>query len=127
MARYQVMAYGHPASAFSEHIDFGMCDTLGDETDYQRFMLEKLIPIFQNDPNCEPHPQYTPALQRVNINDGVVRIAINSSLAKISPRLVNLCKFLVEHSSYALQFHFLDRKSTRLNSSHVKISYAVFC
>src|SRR5690606_42047714 len=25
------------------------------------------------------------------------------------------------------RFHFLDRKSTRLNSSHVKISYAVFC
>src|SRR5690625_6507532 len=24
-------------------------------------------------------------------------------------------------------FHFLDRKSTRLNSSHVAISYAVFC
>src|SRR5690606_39757226 len=23
--------------------------------------------------------------------------------------------------------HILDRKSTRLNSSHVKISYAVFC
>src|SRR5207302_3775030 len=23
--------------------------------------------------------------------------------------------------------HWLDRKSTRLNSSHVKISYAVFC
>src|SRR5690606_31374058 len=23
--------------------------------------------------------------------------------------------------------HYLDRKSTRLNSSHVKISYAVFC
>src|SRR5690554_7567881 len=24
-------------------------------------------------------------------------------------------------------FHSLDRKSTRLNSSHVRISYAVFC
>src|SRR5437870_13637260 len=24
-------------------------------------------------------------------------------------------------------FHLLDRKSTRLNSSHVAISYAVFC
>src|SRR5690606_41402856 len=24
-------------------------------------------------------------------------------------------------------YRFLDRKSTRLNSSHVKISYAVFC
>src|SRR5207249_9461861 len=26
-----------------------------------------------------------------------------------------------------LPFHFPDRKSTRLNSSHVSISYAVFC
>src|SRR5690554_7619547 len=25
------------------------------------------------------------------------------------------------------QLHFIDRKSTRLNSSHVRISYAVFC
>src|SRR5690606_40935537 len=25
------------------------------------------------------------------------------------------------------RFEYLDRKSTRLNSSHVKISYAVFC
>src|SRR5688572_31544890 len=25
------------------------------------------------------------------------------------------------------QHHFLDRKSTRLNSSHSQISYAVFC
>src|SRR5690606_40247811 len=24
-------------------------------------------------------------------------------------------------------YHLIDRKSTRLNSSHVKISYAVFC
>src|SRR5690606_39543852 len=28
---------------------------------------------------------------------------------------------------YALKPNALDRKSTRLNSSHVKISYAVFC
>src|SRR5690554_7289196 len=30
----------------------------------------------------------------------------------------------LEHSFASL---FLDRKSTRLNSSHVRISYAVFC
>src|SRR5690606_41961949 len=29
--------------------------------------------------------------------------------------------------AYKLVFVMLDRKSTRLNSSHVKISYAVFC
>src|SRR5690554_7628260 len=28
---------------------------------------------------------------------------------------------------YQRQFEALDRKSTRLNSSHVRISYAVFC
>src|SRR5436309_4403925 len=34
-----------------------------------------------------------------------------------------------EGDTVAFRFtnHLLDRKSTRLNSSHVKISYAVFC
>src|SRR3712207_8535243 len=29
--------------------------------------------------------------------------------------------------SFPLRLHLLDRKSTRLNSSHANISYAVFC
>src|SRR5690606_40427581 len=36
----------------------------------------------------------------------------------------------VPHSGFGVGFErlvLLDRKSTRLNSSHVKISYAVFC
>ena len=33
----------------------------------------------------------------------------------------------VEEVKAAYQFNNLDRKSTRLNSSHVVISYAVFC
>src|SRR5690625_5539893 len=33
---------------------------------------------------------------------------------------------IVERSKYDMSFK-LDRKSTRLNSSHVAISYAVFC
>src|SRR5690606_30358589 len=33
-------------------------------------------------------------------------------------------EFLCDHGAYPST---LDRKSTRLNSSHVKISYAVFC
>src|SRR5690606_40471252 len=40
-----------------------------------------------------------------------------------SPRL--LVKRPALRASY--NGHYLDRKSTRLNSSHVKISYAVFC
>src|SRR5690606_41059257 len=33
----------------------------------------------------------------------------------------------VEWAAKEVHAHDLDRKSTRLNSSHVKISYAVFC
>src|SRR5690606_41436894 len=34
---------------------------------------------------------------------------------------------LVDAPAIRLQLRLTDRKSTRLNSSHVKISYAVFC
>src|SRR5690606_39425481 len=49
-------------------------------------------------------------------------------LAKLGPRdlEVQLVTDLVRGEQAALR-HRLDRKSTRLNSSHVKISYAVFC
>src|SRR6202044_4091602 len=35
--------------------------------------------------------------------------------------------FAARSSSCSVRFAFADRESTRLNSSHVKISYAVFC
>src|SRR5438874_9953842 len=40
-------------------------------------------------------------------------------------RGVTHAEFLKAHADG--QFYFIDRKSTRLNSSHVEISYAVFC
>src|SRR5256885_3643928 len=38
-----------------------------------------------------------------------------------------LKKSTVLYYSFQLERHILDRKSTRLNSSHLVISYAVFC
>src|SRR5947207_9557164 len=35
--------------------------------------------------------------------------------------------FFVEEAQHKLVFRISDRKSTRLNSSHTVISYAVFC
>src|SRR5690554_3731251 len=35
--------------------------------------------------------------------------------------------YLVPFADAAVLLHQIDRKSTRLNSSHVRISYAVFC
>src|SRR6266576_5984074 len=37
------------------------------------------------------------------------------------------CKNAASRRPPMLQFNSIDRKSTRLNSSHVEISYAVFC
>src|SRR5690606_39337943 len=37
------------------------------------------------------------------------------------------CRFTSRPPMTHCPVHWLDRKSTRLNSSHVKISYAVFC
>lgn len=106
IARYQVMAYGHPASAFSHHIDYGMCDQLTNTSDYQSFFVERLIPVLNNPISFTPHPNYHAELKRTPVKDGVVRIAINSSLAKISPRILNLCQILLAHSSVPLEFHF---------------------
>src|SRR5256885_16608327 len=38
-----------------------------------------------------------------------------------------LHRLLIAGAHFASQRDFLDRKSTRLNSSHLVISYAVFC
>src|SRR5690606_39811345 len=46
------------------------------------------------------------------------------------PRRLRISPHLVKVPAWDLGFEILartDRKSTRLNSSHVKISYAVFC
>src|SRR5690625_5624780 len=42
-------------------------------------------------------------------------------------RTLNITTLLVTHEEEMLQYADQDRKSTRLNSSHVAISYTVFC
>src|SRR5256885_11121049 len=41
--------------------------------------------------------------------------------------LIYTLKANLNYESYKHTFHLSDRKSTRLNSSHLVISYAVFC
>src|SRR5690606_39764476 len=60
-------------------------------------------------------------LQCFNCN-GVITVVIDNDLIKVVMPNVN-CKIFRP----VVGDSFIDRKSTRLNSSHVKISYAVFC
>src|SRR5690349_12422156 len=60
------------------------------------------------------------------------RIEFQARIIESAPHLMRIAKQLAQlghhHSDDAsLEFDLLDRKSTRLNSSHVEISYAVFC
>src|SRR5207245_8709079 len=64
-----------------------------------------------------------------NINDGIVGIAVdigNRSKNPVNARRARFQRGDAPHRVGVLRI-FADRKSTRLNSSHGSISYAVFC
>src|SRR3989442_9675849 len=71
--------------------------------------------------------------------DGVVRSAkcfagpttparqLSIKLSRTPPLRGGECSVLIQQQWLQFRSSVLDRKSTRLNSSHVRISYAVFC
>src|SRR2546430_12678058 len=64
-------------------------------------------------------------LFRSQFNEGECCGGISSHSAGIMALMLGLHKRLVEQTQH--KRHNPDRKSTRLNSSHSQISYAVFC
>src|SRR5690554_7339814 len=54
------------------------------------------------------------------------KMHLKSSRQKWNQVEFQLCS-LPQMKNQLIPFHLRDRKSTRLNSSHVRISYAVFC
>src|SRR3989442_4896516 len=59
---------------------------------------------------------------------GVAEVALRGAVVEAEPRRISRawCRRRVAHDHQAREIR-RDRKSTRLNSSHVRISYAVFC
>lgn len=107
LAKYQLMCYGHPASAMSSQIDYGYTSGLAQGPDYQPFCMEKIIPIYHgdNDLAFQKHSQFE-EIDRSISQDSIVRIAVNSSLPKIGSRFIHLCSIIQSHSSVPLEFHF---------------------
>src|SRR5690606_41825310 len=57
-----------------------------------------------------------------------LRTARSGGLSRITSSMSIFNRFMAQRPELLdVLFEGLDRKSTRLNSSHVKISYAVFC
>src|SRR5690606_41864391 len=62
----------------------------------------------------------------VEVRDGVARLAEGGSIAGSTLTLDRAFRRAVTVDGLPVE-EAVDRKSTRLNSSHVKTSYAVFC
>src|SRR5690606_40040074 len=78
-------------------------------------------------------PIYLSASNRRILAKILWKVPIQRFLASLAPTIFEIRFFisraalLVKVSAKILNGSTPDRKSTRLNSSHVKISYAVFC
>ena len=110
IAAYQVMSYGHPASACTETIDFGISSST-ESVDGQDFLDETLTPQRLETSPHTPHPDFSEEITRHPSMNNVVRIAVNSSLSKISLRVINLCRLLEQQSNVDLEFHFFPASS----------------
>src|SRR5436309_5912388 len=71
------------------------------------------------------HDTATTEIYTLSLHDALP-ISVNDRLYAVVARLAMAVGRLVAFALGSIGA-FLDRKSTRLNSSHVKISYAVFC
>src|SRR3712207_7828943 len=83
---------------------------------------------------------YTTLFRSVPLQPHRVRAGVQEEAQAVAPRPVGLLAARAEHLGHRLGAHdpsgeqrvpegaqIGDRKSTRLNSSHANISYAVFC
>src|SRR5688572_33408023 len=96
------------------HYTYPFFFTVTPSTQIYTLSLHDALPIYRN---LKLH------LPELAVGDQVLardRLPVHNNLDRYFAR-----------GSYARSFHvperFLDRKSTRLNSSHSQISYAVFC
>src|SRR5699024_12580727 len=92
------------------------------------------------------NPHYFPTRRSSDLHIAIERIANECEKLFASPFVEKGITYLIETKTYEhlpilkdhpdivsklkqmiQPLHYLDRKSTRLNSSHVSMSYAVFC
>src|SRR5436309_7434399 len=70
---------------------------------------------------------YTTLIRSANGSNGVIAQSVGGGGGQGGLNVTGQIALTSPGSSSASRVASLDRKSTRLNSSHVKISYAVFC
>jgi hypothetical protein len=130
LAPIQIMSYGHPASAFSDVIDYGLLVGLQPGPGYQTMCQEKVISFdLDYGQDIELHPQTDFSLRspRTAGDNEPVRIAVNSSLMKISDRVLQACRLIKDNSSTPVEFHFFPshERAFKLLALEKKITNAL--
>ena len=114
IARHQMMSLGHPASSFSNQMDYLLPIGMNVSHEVMQPMVSEIIPPVLMDEQervFTPHPELQRFTQDVlptliHPNDGILRIAVNSSIMKISKRFLEVCKIIEQNASIPLEFHF---------------------
>src|SRR5476649_2640919 len=93
---------------------------------YSQFMFDVLVYLYENywrPDACPDHDQLSRKLTAVGFETDEIQEALHwlDGLADTSQGYTGV------QSDDAIRLYSEDRKSTRLNSSHTVISYAVFC
>src|SRR5690606_41544956 len=87
--------------------------------------LHDALPICQRPPPVVPEPVLAFPGHRLDLR---VHICLSSGSALMSHDTIAAADHGHDGAAHGtLKSYLVDRKITRLNSSHVKISYAVFC
>src|SRR5690625_2272066 len=81
------------------------------------------VPIINND--FSKNDEIVKDILKDTLNLKYLDVSVLRS--KLNSETINILKKIAEKDYKTKELKELDRKSTRLNSSHVAISYAVFC
>ncbi len=103
LAPIQIASQGHPATTRSPHIDYVFVGPM--EGDLDKVLSERIL-IGDYFLKFEPHPESPVGHKEKIRRDGVIRIAANSKVMKLSYRYVEICKKIKENSQIPVEFHF---------------------
>lgn len=104
LAPIQVMTHGHPATSMSPEIDYVYLNEI--DGDLAALHSERVL-IGPRELAFQAHselPESLPTLAQPS--DREVRVAVNSKVMKLSPRLISVCKRLHDESNQIIRFSF---------------------
>ncbi|WP_317931648.1 hypothetical protein [Halioxenophilus sp. WMMB6] len=109
LAPIQMMTMGHPATSYSEHIDylFAEASTLGDPNCVNETVLHVEDGTFA----LSMGSLTAKAESVIRRNPEVVRIAVPSIAYKLNPSVLNACQSIAEQCSRPVEFHFFPNLS----------------